>query len=40
VTAGVVSDVVSLRTLRRARDRIDRDYAEPVSIDALASEAG
>ncbi len=26
--------------LRRAKDRIDRDYAEPVGIDSLAAEAG
>jgi AraC-like DNA-binding protein len=26
--------------LRRARDRIDRDYAEPVDIGSLAAEAG
>jgi AraC-like DNA-binding protein len=26
--------------LRQARDRIDRDYAEPVGIAALAAEAG
>jgi AraC-like DNA-binding protein len=26
--------------LRQARDRIDRDYAEPVGIVALAAEAG
>lgn len=25
--------------LRRARDRIDRDYAEPLEVPALASEA-
>jgi AraC-like DNA-binding protein len=34
------ADVTSLRTLRRARDRIDRDYAEPISIPALAAGAG
>ena len=33
-------DVTSLRMLRRARDRIDRDYAEPAGIDSLAAEAG
>ena len=32
------ADVSSLRMLRQARDRIDRDYAG--SIDALASGAG
>jgi hypothetical protein len=29
------ADVSSLRMLRRARDRIDRDYAEPIAIPAL-----
>jgi AraC-like DNA-binding protein len=33
-------DVTSLRMLRRARDRIDRDYAEPIGIPALAAGAG
>lgn len=28
-----------LTELRRARDRIDRDYAEPLTIDVLAAEA-
>jgi AraC-like DNA-binding protein len=32
--------VVSLRMLRRARDRIDRDYAERIDIPALAAGAG
>jgi AraC-like DNA-binding protein len=36
---GVV-DVNSLRALRRARDRIDRDYAEQLDIAALAAHAG
>jgi hypothetical protein len=31
------ADVSSLRMLRRARDRIDRDYAEPIAIPALAA---
>jgi hypothetical protein len=31
------ADVGSLRMLRRARDRIDRDYAEPIGIPALAA---
>ena len=35
-----VADVSSLRALRRARDRIDRDYAEHIEIAALAAEAG
>ena len=34
------TDVVSLRVLRRARDRIDRDYAEQIGIPALAAGAG
>ena len=34
------ADVSSLRVLRRARDRIDRDYAEPIAIPALAAAAG
>jgi AraC-like DNA-binding protein len=34
------ADVTSLRMLRRARDRIDRDYAEPIGIPALAAGAG
>jgi AraC-like DNA-binding protein len=36
----VLPDVASLRMLRLAKDRIDRDYAEPVSINALAAQAG
>jgi hypothetical protein len=34
------ADVASLRTLRKARDRIDRDYREEIGIEALAREAG
>ena len=34
------ADVSSLRMLRRARDRIDRDYAERIDIPALAAGAG
>ena len=34
------ADVSSLRMLRLARDRIDRDYAEPIAIPALAGGAG
>ena len=34
------ADVTSLRMLRRARDRIDRDYAEQIGIPALAAGAG
>ena len=33
-------DLSSLRMLRRARDRIDRDYAGQIGIPALAAEAG
>ena len=29
-----------LPSLRRARDLIDREYAEPLDLDAMASEAG
>jgi AraC-like DNA-binding protein len=29
-----------LHALRRARDLIDRDYAEPLDLDAMAREAG
>lgn len=34
------ADVTSLRALRQARDRIDRDYREDIGVAALASEAG
>jgi AraC-like DNA-binding protein len=34
------ADVTSLRMLRKARDRIDRDYREEIGIAALASDAG
>ena len=34
------ADVSSLRMLRRARDRIDRDYAGQIGIPALAGGAG
>ena len=33
-------DVSALRMLRQVRDRIDRDYAEPIGIPALAAGAG
>jgi AraC-like DNA-binding protein len=33
-------DVEALRQLRRARDRIDRDFAEAVGVPALAEGAG
>jgi AraC-like DNA-binding protein len=34
------ADVSSLRMLRQARDRIDRDYAEQIDIPQLAAGAG
>jgi AraC-like DNA-binding protein len=34
------ADVSSLRMLRQARDRIDRDYAEEIGIPVLAAGAG
>jgi AraC-like DNA-binding protein len=34
------ADVSSLRMLRRARDGIDRDYADQIGIPALAAGAG
>ena len=34
------AEVSSLRMLRRARDRIDRDFTEPIAIPALAAGAG
>ncbi|HEY3867933.1 MAG TPA: AraC family transcriptional regulator [Actinocrinis sp.] len=34
------TDVNSLRALRRARDRIDRDFADQLSVAALALTAG
>lgn len=36
----VLLDVRALRALRRARDLIDRDFAEPVSVAGLAGAAG
>jgi AraC-like DNA-binding protein len=41
-TGGTVTknDVSLLVSLRRARDLIDRDYAEPLDLDAMAREAG
>lgn len=33
-------DVNGLRALRGARDRIDREYAEPLKVASLAAEAG
>jgi AraC-like DNA-binding protein len=34
------ADLEALRQLRRARDRIDRDYAEPLEVPTLAADAG
>jgi AraC-like DNA-binding protein len=34
------STVAFLSAVRRARDLIDRDYAEPLDLDAMAREAG
>jgi AraC-like DNA-binding protein len=34
------SALFTLPALRRARDLIDRDYASPLDLDALAHEAG
>jgi AraC-like DNA-binding protein len=40
VSRPVNVDVNSLRALRRARDRIDRDYAERLAMTVLAADAG
>ena len=34
------SALFTLPALRRARDLIDRDYAAPLDLDALAGDAG
>jgi len=34
-----MSDVAELRRLRRARDRMDREYAQPLDVPALATTA-
>jgi len=34
------NDLFLLPALRRARDLIDREYAEPLDLDAMAAEAG
>lgn len=34
------ADVAALRMLRKARDRIDRDYSEDIGMAALAAGAG
>jgi len=39
-SAGPPANVSALRALRRARDRIDRDYAGTIDIASLAREAG
>ena len=36
---GMGADVDELRRLRRARDRMDREYAEPLDVSALARTA-
>ncbi|MBX3142243.1 MAG: helix-turn-helix transcriptional regulator [Trueperaceae bacterium] len=33
-------DLAELRKLRNVRDRIDRDYAQPLDVEALAREVG
>jgi AraC-like DNA-binding protein len=38
--ADAQAEIESLQALRRARDRIDRDYAEPIDIATLAAQAG
>jgi AraC-like DNA-binding protein len=35
----VNADIAELRRLRRARDRMDRDYAQPLDVPALAATA-
>jgi transcriptional regulator GlxA family with amidase domain len=37
--AGVETDLEELRRLRRARDRMDREYAQPLDVPALARTA-
>lgn len=34
-----MADLDELRRLRRARDRMDRDYAQPLDVPALAAQA-
>ncbi|UVO12954.1 helix-turn-helix transcriptional regulator [Mycobacterium sp. SVM_VP21] len=38
MTGGHAQDLRDLARLRRVRDRIDRDYAQPLNLDALASD--
>ncbi len=40
VTSMTENALFLLPALRRARDLIDRDYAEPLDLDAMAGEAG
>lgn len=39
MTGGHAQDLRDLARLRRVRDRIDRDYAQPLNLDALARDA-
>jgi AraC-like DNA-binding protein len=39
-TAPAGLDTVHLRRMRLAKDAMDRDWAEPLSLDAVAAEAG
>jgi AraC-like DNA-binding protein len=34
-----VTDLADLARLRRVRDRIDREYAQPLNVEALAQDA-
>jgi transcriptional regulator GlxA family with amidase domain len=36
---GTMTDLDELRRLRRARSRMDREYAEPLDVPALAASA-
>jgi len=38
--AGLAVDIDALRALRRARDRIDRDYSGALRVESLAAETG
>lgn len=39
MSAPEILDVATLRALRRARDRMDRDYARPLDVPTLAQTA-
>lgn len=39
MTGARAQDLRDLARLRRVRDRIDRDYAQPLNLDALARDA-